>query len=61
MPVLQLKGKTATECYHHTLPRHTLRFDGKLSVLEKGVWRYALARSSGPSFCVGPWGSNLQK
>jgi len=30
MPVLQFKGKTAIECYHHTLPHHTLEFDGKL-------------------------------
>ena len=36
MPVLQFKGKTAIECYHHTVPHHTLEFDGKLSVLGKG-------------------------
>ena len=36
MPVLQFKGKTAIECYHHTGPHHTLEFDGKLSVLGKG-------------------------
>ena len=36
MPVLQFKGKTAIDCYHHTVPHHTLEFDGKLSVLEKG-------------------------
>jgi len=22
MPVLQFKGKTTIECYHHTIPRH---------------------------------------
>jgi adenine-specific DNA-methyltransferase len=36
MPVLQFKGKTAVECYHHTVPHHTLEFDGKLSALGKG-------------------------
>ncbi len=36
MPVLQFKGKIAIECYHHTLPHHTLEFDDKLSVLDKG-------------------------
>jgi len=36
MPVLQFKGKTAIECYHHTVPHHTLKFDGKLSVFGKG-------------------------
>ncbi len=36
MPVLQFKGKTAIECYHHTIPHHMLEFDGKLSVLGKG-------------------------
>jgi len=36
MPVLQFKGKTAIECYHHTVPHHTLEFDAKLSVLGKG-------------------------
>ena len=36
MPVLQLKGKTAVECYHYTVRHHTLEFDKKLSVLEKG-------------------------
>jgi adenine-specific DNA-methyltransferase len=36
MPVLQFKGKTAIECYHHTVPHHTLEFDAKLSVLQKG-------------------------
>ena len=35
MPVLQFKGKTAIECYHHTVPHHTLEFDTKLSVLDK--------------------------
>lgn len=36
MPVLQFKGKTAVECYHHTVPHHTLEFDSELSVLGKG-------------------------
>src|SRR5947209_6281258 len=36
MPVLQFKGKTAIESYHHSVPHHTLDFDGKLSVLGKG-------------------------
>ena len=36
MPVLQFKGKTAIECYHHTVPHHTLEFDSKLPVLGKG-------------------------
>jgi len=36
MPVLQFKGKTAIECYHHTVAHHTLEFDSKLSVLGKG-------------------------
>jgi adenine-specific DNA-methyltransferase len=36
MLVLQFKGKTAIECYHHTVPHHTLEFDTKLSVLGKG-------------------------
>jgi hypothetical protein len=34
MPVLQFKGKTAIENYHHTVAHHTLEFDAKLSVLE---------------------------
>jgi adenine-specific DNA-methyltransferase len=36
MPVLQFKGKTAVECYHHTVPHHVFEFDPKLSVLGKG-------------------------
>jgi adenine-specific DNA-methyltransferase len=36
MPVLQFKGKTAVECYHYTVPHHTLDFDKKLSILPKG-------------------------
>jgi len=36
MPTLQFKGKTAIECYHHTVQHHTLEFDEKLSVLGKG-------------------------
>ena len=35
MPVLQFKGKTAIEGYHHTVAHHTLEFDAKLSVLAK--------------------------
>jgi DNA modification methylase len=36
MPVLQFKGKTAIENYHHTIPHHILEFDADLSVLDKG-------------------------
>ena len=36
MPTLQFKGKTAIECYHHTVSHHTFEFDPKLSVLGKG-------------------------
>lgn len=36
MPVLQFKGKSAIESYHHVVPHHRLEFDGKLSVLPKG-------------------------
>lgn len=36
MPVIQFKGKTAIESYHHTIPHHTLKFDPKLSLLPKG-------------------------
>lgn len=36
MPVIQFKGKTAIESYHHTVPHHTLEFDPKLAVLPKG-------------------------
>lgn len=36
MPVLQFKGKSAVECYHYTVPHHTIEFDKKLSVLPKG-------------------------
>ncbi len=35
MPVLQFKGKTAVESYHHVVPHHTLEFDEKLSVSGK--------------------------
>lgn len=35
MPVLQFKGKTAVESYHHTVPHHILKFDTGLSVLGK--------------------------
>lgn len=36
MPVLQFKGKTAVETYHHTVPHHRLEFDPKLSLLAEG-------------------------
>ena len=36
MLVLQFEGKTAIECYHHTVPHHLLEFDAKQSVLAKG-------------------------
>jgi hypothetical protein len=36
MPVLQFRGKTAIENYHHTVPRHLLDLDKKLSVIGKG-------------------------
>jgi adenine-specific DNA-methyltransferase len=36
MPVIQFKGKTAIESYHHTIPHHTLEFDPKLSELPNG-------------------------
>jgi adenine-specific DNA-methyltransferase len=36
MPVLQFKGKTAVENYHHAVPHHRLEFDAKLSLLPKG-------------------------
>src|SRR6266550_4309465 len=36
MPLLQFKGKSAIETYHHTVPHHALEFDEKLSVLGKG-------------------------
>ena len=36
MPVLQFKGRTAVECYHHTVPHHVLKCDPKLSVLTRG-------------------------
>jgi len=45
MPVLQFKGKTAIECYHHTVPHHTLEFDSKLPVADKGEERWARRRS----------------
>jgi adenine-specific DNA-methyltransferase len=36
MPVLQFKGKSAVENYHHAVPHHRLEFDAKLSLLPKG-------------------------
>lgn len=33
MPVLQFKGKSIIESYHHTVPHHRLEFDESLSVL----------------------------
>ena len=35
MPVLQFKGKTAVECYHYTVPHHTLDFDRKLAAFRR--------------------------
>ncbi len=40
MPVLELKGKTAIDCYHHRVPHHTLEFDSKLPVTDKGEERW---------------------
>lgn len=37
MPVLQFKGKSAIETYHHTVPHHALEYDEKLSVLKSGT------------------------
>ena len=37
MPVLQFKGKSVIETYHHTVPHHRLEFDAKLSLLPKGA------------------------
>lgn len=31
MPVLQFKGRSAVESYHHAIPHHTLEFDADLS------------------------------
>ncbi|MEM6505833.1 MAG: site-specific DNA-methyltransferase [Planctomycetota bacterium] len=36
MPTLHFKGKSVIETHHHTVPHHTLDFDKKLSVLDKG-------------------------
>ena len=36
MPVLQFKGKTAIDNYHHTVPHHVLDFDRGLLVLDRG-------------------------
>jgi adenine-specific DNA-methyltransferase len=36
MPVIQFKGKTAIESYHHMISHHTLEFDPKLSLLPTG-------------------------
>lgn len=36
MPVLQFKGKSAIESYHHIVAHHRLEFDKKMSVLGKG-------------------------
>lgn len=33
MPVLQFKGKSVIESYHHTVPHHRLEFDRELSLL----------------------------
>src|SRR5262249_53208281 len=37
MPVLQFKGKSVVENYHHTVPHHILQFDQGLSCLGKGA------------------------
>jgi DNA modification methylase len=37
MPVLQFKGKSVVENYHHTVPHHILEFDQGLSCLDKGA------------------------
>ena len=37
MPVLQFKGKSVIETYHHVVPHHRLEFVPKLSVLPKGT------------------------
>ena len=36
MPMLQFKGKSVIETYHHVVPHHRLEFDAKLSLLPKG-------------------------
>jgi len=36
MPVLQFKGKTAIESYHHQIPHHTLEFEEAFSVRSAG-------------------------
>ena len=36
MPVIQFKGKTAIESYHHTVPHDAPEFKPKMSVLAKG-------------------------
>ena len=35
MPVIQFKGKSAIESYHHTVPHHTLDIDNKLSLAKQ--------------------------
>jgi len=37
MPVLQFKGKSVVENYHHTVPHHIFEFDQGLSCLNKGA------------------------
>jgi adenine-specific DNA-methyltransferase len=36
MPILQFKGKSAIETYHHTVPHHIFEFQESLSVLRRG-------------------------
>ena len=36
MPVLQFKGKSVIETYHHVVAHHRLEFDARLSLLPKG-------------------------
>jgi adenine-specific DNA-methyltransferase len=35
VPIIQFKGKTAVENYHHVVPHHTLEMDEKLSTVKK--------------------------
>jgi len=36
MPILQFKGKTAIECYHHTVPPHV---GVRCQTFDLGKWR----------------------
>ena len=50
MPVLQFKGRSAVECYHHSVPHRTLESAPKLSVLGK-IHRDNLAQSEQETGC----------